>query len=107
MLKYKKYRFASVAGKTEDTTDLLAGMAGKNRRIVSLITQQTTDLYIRLYRDAEQIVDFESDNVSSTVPFIPMDLSLAEGQLCKAGFYNDTSAAIEKIDITIGYTEAD
>lgn len=107
MLKYKKYRFASLAAKTEDTTDLLAGMAGKDRRIVSLITQQTTDLYIRLYRDAEQIVDFESDNVSSYAPFIPMDLSLAEGQLCKAGFYNDTASPITNIDITIGYTEAD
>lgn len=107
MLKYKKHRFASILTKVEDTTDILAGMAGKNRHIVSIITQQTTDLYIRLYRDAEQIVDFESDNVSSSAPFIPMDLPLAEGQLCKAGFYNDSSGTISNADVTIGYTEAD
>ncbi|GAI88581.1 unnamed protein product [marine sediment metagenome] len=107
MLKYKKHRFTSILTKVEDTIDILAGMAGKNRRIVSLITQQTTDLYIRVYRDADQIVDFESDNVDSHAPFIPMDLSLVEGQLCKAGFYNDKATTVSNVDITIGYTEAE
>lgn len=106
MLKYKKYRFASIADTVEDLTDILAGMSGKDRHIVSLVAQQTANLYIRVYRDAEQIVDIESNSLTATAPFLPMDLSLAEGQLCKAGFLNSSGGPLTNLDITIGYTEA-
>lgn len=107
MLKYKKHRFASIADGAEDLFDILAGMSGKNRRIVSLVCEQTTNLYVRVYRDAEQIVDIESDSLTSAAPFLPMDLALAEGQLCQAGFYNGVGSAQTDVDITIGYDEAE
>ena len=105
MLKYKKHRFTSIADSIEDLTDILAGMSGKNRRIVSIATPQTTSLYIRVYRDAEQIVDFESVKLTTTSPFLPMDLPLAEGQLCKAGFLNSTGGTVTNQDVMIGYEE--
>lgn len=106
MLKYKKHRFTSIADTIEDLTDILAGMSGKDRRIVSIVSQQTANLYIRVYRDAEQIVDIESDSLTSAAPFLPMDLPLAEGQLCKAGFLNSSGGTLTNLDITIGYTES-
>ena len=106
MLKYKKHRFASIADGVEDLNDILAGMSGKARRILSLVAQQTANLYIRVYRDAEQIVDIESNSLTSAAPFLPMDLPLAEGQLCKAGFLNSSGGTLTNLDITIGYEEA-
>lgn len=106
MLKYKKHRFASIADTIEDLTDILAGMSGKDRRIVSIVAQQTASLYIRVYRDAEQIVDIESDSLTSAAPFLPMDLTLAEGQLCQVGFLNSSGGTLTNLDITIGYTES-
>lgn len=106
MLKYKKYRFASIADTIEDLHGLLSGASGKDRRIVSIVAQQTASLYIRVYRDAEQIVDIESDSLTSAAPFLPMDLSLAEGQNCDVGFLNSTGGTLTNLDITIGYTES-
>lgn len=106
MLKYKKHRFTSIADTIEDLTDILAGMSGKDRRIVSIVAQQTASLYIRVYRDAEQIVDIESDSLTSAAPFLPMDVPLAEGQLCKVGFLNSSGGTLTNLDITIGYTES-
>lgn len=107
MLKYKKHRFASIADGVEDLTDILAGMSGKARRIVSIATTQTSLVYIRVYRDAEQIVDFDSFLLTATAPFLTMNLSLAEGQLCKAGFYNGSGSGKTNQDIMVGYEEAD
>ena len=107
MLKYMKYRFASIADGFEDTHGILAGMSGKNRRIVSIITPQTASLYIRVYRNADQIVDFESVKLTSASPFLPMDLPLAEGQSCNVGFYNGTGSPVTNQDIMVGYTESD
>lgn len=106
MLKYKKHRFTSIADTIEDLTDILAGMSGKDRHIVSIVAQQTASLYIRVYRNAEQIVDIESDSLTSAMPFLPMDLSLVEGQLCQVGFLNSSGGTLTNLDITIGYTEA-
>lgn len=107
MLKYKKYRFLSIADKVEDLTDMLSGMAGKSRRIVSISATPDDSFYIRVYRDAEQIVDVNSFILTTSAPFLAMDLPLAEGQLCKAGFLNSTGDTVTDRDITIGYTEAD
>ncbi|KKL87217.1 hypothetical protein LCGC14_1936950, partial [marine sediment metagenome] len=38
-------------------------------------------------------------------PLLPMDLPLAEGQLCKIGFYNESAGAVTPT-IAIGYEEA-
>lgn len=106
MLKYKKYNFASIAKDVEDLTDILAGMSGKDRRIVSVHASPLAKLYIRVYRDAEQFVDISSFALTATAPFLPMDLPLAEGQLCKIGFLNSTTDAVSNKEISIGYTEA-
>ena len=105
MLKWKKYKFPTIANNTESLTDILAGMAGKNRVIKHLTGDIDSDIYFRVYRDAEQIVDFECDLITTSAPLLPMDLPLAEGQLCKAGFYNESAGNVTPT-IAIGYEEA-
>ncbi len=106
MLKYKTHRFASIADGAEDLTDILAGMSGKSRRIVSIAGEKTDLQYIRVYRDGEQIVNVISDLLTSSAPFLAMDLPLAEGQLCKVGYWNNTGGAVTTQDIIIGYEES-
>lgn len=104
MLKWKKHNFASIGVGVEDLTDMLAGMSGKNRVIKFCSVPDVANLFLRVYRDAEQFVDFECAKVTDASPFVPMDLPLAEGQLCKAGFYV-SSGTITNSLLTIGYEE--
>ncbi len=106
MLKYKKYTWATIADGAEVLNDMLAGMSGKNRRVVSLSGEHTARLYFRIYRDAEQIVDIPCDVIGTYTPqWIPMDIPLAEGQLLKVGYYNNTTAGVNVQEIVIGYEE--
>lgn len=107
MLKYKKHRFASVLKDKEELNPILAGSAGKNRRLVSIATTKTSLVYIRVYRDAEQIVDFDSYLLTASAPFLAMDLPLAEGQQCNVGFYNGSAGNVTNQDIMVGYEEAE
>jgi len=104
MLKWKKYKFATIANNVESLTDILAGLSGKNRIVKFITADIDADIYIRVYRDADQIVDFECNLITANAPFLPMDLSLAEGQLCKAGFYNEAAGDVTPT-IAIGYEE--
>lgn len=106
MLKWKKYNFASIGAGVEELTDILAGMSGKNRVIKFVSAPTTANLFIRVYRDAEQFVDFECAKLTSASPLLPMDLPLAEGQLCKAGFYVSTGTITNSL-FSIGYEETD
>ena len=106
MLKWKKYTFSDVGAGIESLTDILAGMSGKNRVIKFITAPTTANLYIRLYRDAEQIVDFRCSHLTSAAPQLQVDLPLAEGQLCKAGFYMSTGTATTPT-IGIAYEETD
>jgi len=106
MLKWKRVSLVAQAG-IEELNDLLAGMSGKNRVIKYLGTDNRVDLVrLRVYRDANQIVDFDSDFLTDSAPFVPMDLPLAEGQLCNVGFYNG-SGTQKTLAIVIGYEETD
>jgi len=105
MLKYKRYSFASIADGAEDLTDMLAGASGKNRRIVSFTGEQTDLQYIRIYRDAEQMVDVISDALTATEPWLKLDIPLAEGQLLKVGYWNNTGGAVTTQEVCIGYEE--
>ena len=105
MLKWKKHKFASIANNVESLTDLLSGMSGKNRVIKFITCTIDADIYIRVYRDADQIVDFACDLITTSAPFLAMDLPLAEGALCKVGFYNEAAGAVTPT-IAIGYEEA-
>ncbi len=105
MLKYKRYTHASILDGAEALTDMLAGMTGKNRRVVSITSTQTALMYLRIYRDSEQFVDLVSTVGTATAPLIPLDIPLAEGQLLKVGFWNNTGGTITVKEIAIGYEE--
>lgn len=104
MLKWKNFRLATVTAGDETLVDALAGMSGKNRVIKFILADRNADVYLRVYRDAEQIVDLESNLATAYAPMIPMDLPLAEGQLCTVGFYNKAGTCTTP-DIAIGYEE--
>jgi hypothetical protein len=104
MLKYKRITTPTLTDGAETLSDMLSGGAGKNRRIVSISSAPLADMYLRVYRDAEQVVDSASINMTTAAPWLPMNLPLAEGQQCKVGFYNDGAATTAK-QITIGYEE--
>ena len=106
MLKWKKHTFETISDTVESTTDILAGMAGKNRRIKYFTTGIETNMFIRIYRDAEQCVDFDVGIITVEHPLIPVDIPLEPGQLCKAGFFN-LSAGDVTPTLTIGYEESD
>lgn len=106
MLKWKKHTFSDIGAGIESLTDILAGMSGKNRIIKFISSPTTANLYIRAYRDAEQIVDFRCAHLTSAAPLLVMELPLAEGQLCKIGFYMSTGTATTPT-IGIGYEESD
>jgi len=105
MLRWKRAAITAAAA-TEELVDILAGMSGKNRVVKYILEGDRTALtYLRMYRDADQIVDFECDLLTAQAPMLPVDLTLAEGQLCKAGFYNGTGGSLTRT-IAIGYEES-
>lgn len=104
MLKYKRLTTATLTDGVETLADMLAGMSGKNRRIVSIATVPLANMYLRVYQDAEQILDCASIHLTTAAPWLPMDLPLAEGQQCKVGFYNNGAVTTAK-QITVGYEE--
>ncbi len=106
MLKWKKHTFANIGAGVESLTDLLAGMSGKNRVIKFISAPTTANLWIRVYRDAEQFVDYRCAHLTSASPLLAMDIPLSEGQLCKGGFYMSTGTATTPT-IGVGYEEAD
>ena len=105
MLKWKRVSSGTLTLNAEVLVDMLAGMSGKNRRITKISFTPTDDKYLRVYRDAEQIVDFDSFTLNGEYPVLDMDLPLADGQQCKVGFYN-SSGATTAIELMIGYEES-
>lgn len=106
MLKWKSYKFSTIANNTQSLTDLLAGMAGKNRVVKFVIGDIDSDIYLRLYRDADQFVNLECDLLTTSAPILPVDIPLAAGQQLKAGFYNESAGNVTP-SIAIGYEEAE
>jgi len=106
MLKWKRVSSGTLTLNAEVLVDVLAGVSGKIRKIVKAAFNPTQYKYFRLYRDAEQIVDFDSYTLYGQYPVIDMDLSLKEGQAVKVGFYN-SSGATTAVEIMLGYTEPD
>jgi len=104
MFKWKTFRFATVTAGSEDLVDALAGMSGKNRVIRQIMADRNADVYLRIYRDAEQMVDIESTLPTEYYPLLPVEIPIAEGQLCKVGFYNKAGTATTP-DFAIGYEE--
>lgn len=104
MLKWKRVSSGTLTLNAEVLVDMLSGMSGKNRRITKISFTPTQYKYLRVYRDAEQIVDYDSYTLNGEYPVLDMELPLGEGQQCKVGFYN-SSGATTAIQIMIGYTE--
>lgn len=105
MRKYKRVNTGTLTDGIETLVAMLGGMAGKNRRIVSIATVPLANMYLRVYRDTDQIVDAASTDMTTAAPLLAMDLPLAEGQSCKVGFYNN-GALTDAKEITVGYEEA-
>ena len=104
MLKWKRFS-VTVEAAAEELNDTLAGMSGKNRVIKFLATVQRTALVrLRVYRDADQFVDYDCDLITDEAPLIPMDIPLADGQLCKIGIYNGSGTSKTSV-VAIGYEE--
>lgn len=103
MLKWKRVSVTAVQNE-EKLENILAGMAGKNR-IVKFITieDKVAGEYLRMYREAEQIVDLLATTIMDSAPLMPVDLPLADGQQCSVGFYNTASSQTR--EISIGYEE--
>ncbi len=106
MIKVKRVKPGTLTSGVETLYDMMAGMSGKNRVIIAITTKPLDAQYLRVYRDADQIVDVNSLHLVSGAPWLKMDLPLAEGQQCKVGFYNDGAATTAK-HITIIYTESE
>lgn len=106
MLKWKQHKFADIDGPKEDLNPILSGMAGKNRVIKFIAFPLKNNLHARIYRDAEQIVNFHTYLLDTFRPILAMDLPLAEGQICNAGFFMLTGTATTPT-IAIGYEETD
>jgi len=104
MLKWKRVSSGTLTLNAEVLVDMLAGMSGKNRIIKKISFAPTQYKFLRVYRDAEQIVDFDSYTLNGEYPVLDMDLPLAEGQQCKVGFYN-SSGATTAVSIMVGYEE--
>lgn len=104
MLKWKRVSSGTLTLNAEVLVDMLGGMSGKNRIIKKISFAPTQYKFLRVYRDAEQIVDFDSYTLNGEYPVLDMDLPLAEGQQCKVGFYN-SSGATTAVSIMVGYEE--
>ncbi|KKN26664.1 hypothetical protein LCGC14_0872310 [marine sediment metagenome] len=104
MLKWKTHKFSTIANNVESLSDILAGSAGKNRVIKWIACDIDSDIYIRVYRDSEQFVDFECDLITAGAPLLPVEIPLGDGQLVKAGFYNEAAGSVTP-SISIGYEE--
>lgn len=104
MLKWKTEDVIIATNLEEVTNDALAGMAGKNRVIKFLGSPTITGKTLRVYRDAEQIVDVDVTLFTASFRLLPVDIPLAEGQLCNAGF-KDIGSATGTFKLIIGYEE--
>ena len=105
MLKWKRLTFETLAN-SEKVENILSGMSGKNRVVKHLVIgDRTANTFLRMYRDAEQIVDFECDLLTAESPMLPIDLPLAEGQTCQVGLGNATGGHLART-FAIGYEES-
>ena len=104
MLRYKRITTATLTDGVETIGEILSCPKGKKWRIVSIATAPVDGMYLRVYRDAEQIVDCASTDMTESAPLLPMNLPVETGQVVKAGFYNN-GAATDAKQITIGYTD--
>jgi len=104
MLKYKRLRTATLTDGAETIATILSGVKNKNYRIRGITTDPLADMWLRLYRNAEQIVDVQSIACTTSQPLLPMDLTVDVGDVIAIGFYNNGAATTAK-DVAISYED--
>lgn len=105
MLRYKRIETATLTVGKEIIGEILTAPKGKRYKIVSIHADPLANMFLRVYRDAEQIVDIDSIAMTTAAPLLPMDLPVEVGNVVRAGFYNGTGGNPNPRQITIGYTE--
>lgn len=105
MLRYKRITTDTLTDGQETVKELLTCPKGKKYTIVSIATAPLADMYLRVYKNAEQIVDVASIVLTTAKPLLDMNLKMEVGDVVKAGFYNNGAATTAK-QITIGYDDA-
>lgn len=104
MLRYKRITTPTLTNGVETLSDMLSCPKNKKFRIVTICTSPLANMYLRVYKNAEQIVDAASTDMTTSMPLLPMDVTLETGDLLKCGFYNNGAATTAK-EITIGYRD--
>lgn len=104
MLRYKRIETVTLTQNAENISEILSGMEGKRYTIVSISTAPLADCFLRVYRNAEQIVDVASIVMTTAAPILPMKLPVGIGQVVRVGFLNESATDTAK-QITIGYTD--
>lgn len=104
MLRYKRLTTATLTDGAEIIAEILSGVKGKKQTIVSISSAPLADMYLRVYRNGEQIVDAASIMMTTAAPILKMDLPVESGQVVRVGFYNNGAATTAK-QITIGYKD--
>lgn len=88
MLKWKTYKFPTIANSVESLTDMLGGVSGKTRTVKMFATDIDADINARIYIDSEQVVDLPCDVATTAAPLVPVDIPIEAGQILKVGFNN-------------------
>lgn len=104
MLRYKRINTGTLTDGVETLAEILSCPKGKRYQIVTISTAPLANMYLRVYKNAEQIVDCASIDMTDGHPLLPMDIELDVGDVVKAGFYNNGAATTAK-EITIGYKD--
>jgi len=104
MLRYKRITTATLTDGIETLAVILSCPKNKRYKIVSITSAPLANMYLRVYKNAEQVVDAASIAMTTAMPLLPMDIQLETGDVVKAGFYNNGAATTAK-EITIGYTD--
>lgn len=104
MLKYKRITTATLTDGVETIAAILVGTKNRKFHIVSITCAPLANHFLRVYRNADQIVDIESIAMTTAAPLLKMDIDVEVGDDVKVGFYNNGAATTAKT-ITIGYEE--
>lgn len=104
MIKYYRKKTGTLTSGLETLYDTISGVAGKTRKVIGFTTAPLADMYIRIYKNAEQIVDVQSIACVTGIAFLPMDIDLKEGDKLSCGFYNNGAATTAK-DFSVVYEE--
>lgn len=104
MLRFKRITTATLTDGAETIAEILSCPKGRRYKVVSISTAPLADMYLRVYKNAEQIVDAASIIMTTAAPILRMGVDLDVGDVLKAGFYNNGAATTAK-QITIGYED--